>query len=89
MPTPEVIALADEVEAHIERGDLAALAPIDLGPDGNWIDVQLSWRRSCWLTSNTAWSSSEDQSRVRQMTYRLSYLDSAFLIPTCSLQGLP
>lgn len=32
MPPPEVIALADEVHAHRERGDVAVLGPIDLGP---------------------------------------------------------
>ena len=35
-----LIALVDEVRAHLEQGDLAGLGPIDLGPDGVWPDAE-------------------------------------------------
>ena len=44
MPTPEVIALADEVQAHLKRGDLAGLGPVDLGPDGIVADAERAAR---------------------------------------------
>ena len=40
MVMPEVIVLADEVQAHLERGDLAGLGPVDFGPDGTWPDAE-------------------------------------------------
>jgi hypothetical protein len=36
-----VIALADELHAHLERGDLAGLGAVDLGPSGTWADAEL------------------------------------------------
>src|SRR5215211_6412229 len=45
METPgDVIGLADEVQAHLERGDLAGLGPIDLGPDGTFADAERAAR---------------------------------------------
>lgn len=44
MQTAEVIALADEVRAHLERGDLAGLGPVDLGPDGTFTDAERAAR---------------------------------------------
>jgi hypothetical protein len=36
----EVIALADELHAHLERGELRGMGPIDLGHDGTWSNVE-------------------------------------------------
>jgi hypothetical protein len=44
MPTPEVIALADEVQAHLEWGDLVGLGPVYLGPDGIFADAERAAR---------------------------------------------
>jgi PAS domain-containing protein len=44
MPTPEIIALADEIQAHLERGALIGLAPVELGPDGIWDDAEAAAR---------------------------------------------
>ena len=44
MPPPKVIALADEVHAHLEQGDFAVLGPIDLGPDGIFVDAERAAR---------------------------------------------
>jgi hypothetical protein len=37
---PQVIALAADVQAHLERSDLAWQGPVDLGPDGVWDDAE-------------------------------------------------
>src|SRR3954452_3983738 len=45
MPTPEIITLADQVRAHLDRGDLAGLGPIDLVPDGGVLpDAEIAAR---------------------------------------------
>jgi PAS domain S-box-containing protein len=44
MPPPEVIALADQVRAHLERGDLAGLGPVELSPDGVLADADKAAR---------------------------------------------
>src|SRR5687767_14393092 len=45
MPIPEdIIALADELHAHLEHGDLAGLGPVDLAFDGTWPDPERAAR---------------------------------------------
>src|SRR3954451_18702268 len=45
MSTPEIIALADQVRTHLDRGDLAGLGPIDLVPDGGVLpDAEIAAR---------------------------------------------
>lgn len=44
MPTPEVVMLADQVHAHLERGDLTGLGPIALGDDGIHADAECAAR---------------------------------------------
>jgi PAS domain S-box-containing protein len=40
MPTPEVTALADQLRAHLENGDLASLGAVELAPDGTRGDAE-------------------------------------------------
>src|SRR4051794_10014122 len=45
MQIPEdVIALADELHAHLEHGDLAGLGPVTLAFDGSWPDPERAAR---------------------------------------------
>jgi hypothetical protein len=44
MPPPEVIALADEVRAHLDRSDLVRLGPIELPHGGGLLDAELAAR---------------------------------------------
>jgi hypothetical protein len=40
METSQVMTLADQVQLYLERGKLAGLGPINLGPDGMWWDTE-------------------------------------------------
>jgi hypothetical protein len=44
VPTPEVIALTDQLHAHLDRGDMTGIGPIDLGSDGIIADVEIAAR---------------------------------------------
>jgi hypothetical protein len=44
VPPPDVTALCDQLEAHVARGRLRGLGPVDLGPEGSLPDAELAAR---------------------------------------------
>src|SRR6185436_4264972 len=44
MDACRAVALADELQAHLDRGDLISVGSVYLGPDGTWADVELATR---------------------------------------------
>jgi PAS domain S-box-containing protein len=44
MPTPEIVARAELVRAHLERGELAGLGPVLVRPNTSFVDAELAAR---------------------------------------------
>ncbi len=65
MPTPEVIAVADQVSAHLDQGDLAGLGPVDLGPSGGiHPDAELAARVVLADVGHCVWREQQDADSV-------------------------
>jgi hypothetical protein len=83
MQIPEdIIALADELHAHLKHGDLARLGPVDLAFDGTWPDPE---RAARIILADVAHCAEQDPTgdapvtatRWRELAEQLRSLDAA------------